>query len=115
MSTVTRPTKNHIELQKLQNQLQVRLGLVEAAKIVGAILAVAVALLALGSVVDPLAGRRTVVDASLVFPVGFALSVAVNVGQGVKGASRKRRLKEARRRADELEQRLGIEMKGGFS
>jgi cobalamin biosynthesis protein CobD/CbiB len=111
-ATTTKPTKNQIELQRLENDLQVRLRVVQGVNLVLVVLASALPLYMLKEAVEPFAGKETVVNANVVVSVTFALSVMVNIAQYVKGASRKRRLKESRQRADELERRLGVQTGG---
>lgn len=112
-ATASKPTKNQIELQKLENQLQVRLRLVHGLNLVLTLLASALPLYMLKEVIEPLAGKETVVDANIVMSVTFTFSVAVNIAQYAKSSSRKRRLKEARARTDELESKLGVLTGGG--
>lgn len=59
-------------------------------------------------VIAPLAGKRTVADIGIAFTVTIGLSLAVNVGQAIKGAERKRTIRQQRATISELEAKAGL-------
>jgi cobalamin biosynthesis protein CobD/CbiB len=68
-----------------------------------AILATAAPIWAFQEVVDPLAGRETIVQVNVVLSVTIALSLVVNVAQQAKIRSQRDELKRQRERLKELE------------
>ncbi|HSH59862.1 MAG TPA: hypothetical protein VK988_09535 [Acidimicrobiales bacterium] len=70
------------------------------------ILASAVPLTVLRDIVEPFAGRTTVVQATIGISLTVALSLVVNGAQYLKGRQQRRELQRARLRTERLEQRI---------
>ena len=104
-----RPTSTDVELRTLELKYGVRrilaIGFITAVCIVAS----APPLLIIRGMVEPLAGKTTVVDVSIVLKVSAAASLALNGFQWLKGSSRKRELKRARDRVTQLEKAAGLE------
>lgn len=61
-------------------------------------------------IIQPLAGKSTTVSLSVPITVGLGLSVVANLGQHIKGRSRKSELKRLRERAEKYEAELGVSL-----
>jgi hypothetical protein len=59
-------------------------------------------------IIQPLAGKTTNVSLNVPISIGLGLSVVVNIGQHIKGRSRKSELKRQRERAEKYEVDLGV-------
>lgn len=59
-------------------------------------------------VIEPLAGKKTVANIDIAVAITASLSLAVNVGQLVKGQERKRTILEQRETISDLESRAGL-------
>lgn len=118
MSATVRPNKNAVEVEKWRYKrerlaMYRELGTRAAQAVSWAVILASlwIPLTAVQGIIEPLAGRETIINANIFVSVGVSVSIAINVGQAVVSSSRKKRLEEARDRTDYLEQRLGI-MKG---
>jgi hypothetical protein len=59
-------------------------------------------------IIQPLAGKKTEVDLSVPISIALGLSVVVNVGQHIKGRSRRAEIKRQRVRAEKHEWTDGV-------
>lgn len=104
------PGKREIELAKIRSRAETAQIVARGVVYVFCILSCAVPLLALSQVVEPLAGKETVVNANIVISISLMLSVAVNGLQYAKGRSRKGEIERLRAREADLEKHvLGAE------
>lgn len=90
------PSKNEVELARIESQHKVRMawayGLTRAACIALA----AAPFYALSLSVEPLAGATTRLEINVALGIGFALSVAVNIGMVFKWRSERADIKRLR-------------------
>lgn len=108
------PTKREIELARARADIAQANASVERWRYLGPavqgatlICSCAVPLAVLRLVIDPLAGKTTIVNANIVISITVALSVAINVGQYVKSSSQRAEMKRMRERLDQLEGQSG--------
>ncbi len=72
------------------------------------IVASALPLWMMHGIIQPLAGKKTEVDLNVPVSIALGLSFVVNVGQHIKGRSRKAEIKRQRARAEKHEWAAGI-------
>jgi hypothetical protein len=104
------PTKREIEreteLAKVRRSAEVWTIVAYGIVVALSIAACALPLLALQSVVEPLAGKTTKVEANIVVSVSLAFSIGINGLQWVKGRGQRSEIKRLRHRERELENRI---------
>jgi hypothetical protein len=64
-------------------------------------------------VVHEIAGKKTIIEADIVLKAGLVASITINIAQFVHGRVRKTTIKRERKRSDELETKLGLEINVG--
>lgn len=108
------PTKRDIEQLRARADLAQANASVERWRHIGPamqgtlwICSLAVPLLALRSVMEPLAGKTTVVNANIVISITIAISIAVNIGQFIKSSSQRAEIQRMRERSQRLEGESG--------
>lgn len=107
-STRRAPSKADVELAEVHEKAELWHSVIHGTTIIAAIAALAVPLLIVKGIVEPFAGRTTVLHANVALGCACGMSVLMNIAQFVRGSFRKRTIKRTRKRTDELELRLGI-------
>jgi hypothetical protein len=100
------PRKRDVELAKIERSTEIWTIVAYGVVVALTLAALAIPLLALRSVITPLAGKTTKIEANIVVSVTLGLSIAINGLQWVKSQSHKRELQRQRRRLRELESRV---------
>lgn len=59
-------------------------------------------------IIEPLAGKTTVINAGIPLKVSIGASLVVNLAQYIRGTGRKRTIKRLRGRIDEFEQQFNL-------
>src|SRR5215213_1828638 len=95
-------TKHDVALAEVERKTARELMAVQALGIVLSIAASALPILALRGLVEPLAGKETIVDVNLVVSVTLAISVVLNGLQYLKGRSQRGELQRQRARLVDL-------------
>lgn len=98
--------KIQLEMKRLPHRYDLLRHLVTGLMYALSIVAAAVPLLVLRSVLAPFAGQETTVDVDVAVQVVLTASVVVNGLQYVKGRTRKQELRRERTRVERLEERL---------
>lgn len=104
------PARRDVELAQARAELATANASVEKWRYLGPalqgaawIIACAVPLLALRIVIDPLAGKTTVVNANIIITVSLTFALAANAGQAVKLMEQRRTITRMRDRIQKLE------------
>jgi hypothetical protein len=103
MAATRATTKHDVALGEVHRKAARELAIIRAASIVLGIAASALPIYALKGLVEPLAGKSTIVDVDVVVSVSLAASLVVNGFQYLKGRSQRSELERVRDRLGALE------------
>jgi len=108
MVTGRAPNKHDVELRRLDVRLKVGRAAINGTVAILCIAALALPILAIHEIIQPLAGKTTVVRVNVALSIVVSISVVLNGLQYVKGKSQRAELKRLREEIKMLERRLGI-------
>lgn len=100
--------KYDVEIQRLASRGEMWRILANGLVIGSWIAASALPLWMVQGIIEPLAGKTTEINATLIASVGVSVSIAVNVAQGMLGQSRKHELRRLRKRVEQFEPQLEV-------
>lgn len=103
MATSRALTEHDVAFAEVQRKADRETAIIRAFSITFWIAALALPILALQELVDPLAGRTTKVDVNVVISLALAVSLALNGFQYAKGRSQRSELLRQRERFTNLE------------
>jgi hypothetical protein len=102
------PNKHDVELRRLDVRGDVAKVFAYGVVVAVCLAASALPLLVIVHIIQPLAGKKTIINANLLISVSISASVAINGIQWIKGWSRKQEVRRLRALNQEYEGRLGL-------
>lgn len=97
------PTKNDVAIRKIAHQHERDIRIVWGVTFVVAIAASAVPIWALHFAIQPLAGEKTEILATVPLSIGIVISAVMNLFQLIVARFRRRELERLRKRSDDIE------------
>lgn len=96
------------EIAKIQSKTELWRVVAYGGVVVACLATSALPLWMIHGIIQPLAGKKTEVDLSVPVTFALGLSIVVNLGQHIKGRSRRAEIKRQRERAERHEWEAGI-------
>ena len=103
------PNRAAVELADIKAKAQVHITVIRKVSVVACVLAAALPIWMLQGVIQPLAGKTTIINAAIPIKVVLSASIVVNIAQGIIFSVRHKSFKDVRRQKDLLEQQRGLE------